>query len=101
MLERWVVAGPKLCRVVEKFEGLQNELNDLPYHQEGHSSQLRLLCHVRDLTDVIRMNDNPFEEQLRRLVSMGDKVCDSHVSVHSVYFIESTGKQQFKTIKLF
>ena len=33
------------------------------------------------------MNDNPFEEQLRGLVSLGDKVCESPVSVHSVYFI--------------
>ena len=97
MLERWVVAGKKLFRVVEKFEGVQNELNELPRHQEGRASQRRRLCHVRDLIDVIRMNDNPFEEQLRGLVSLGDKVCESPVSVHSVYFIEYTGKQQFKT----
>ena len=97
MLERWVVAGPKLCRVVEDFEGVQNGLNELPHHQEGRASQRRLLCHVRDLIDVIRMNDNPFEEQLRGLVSLGDKVCESPVSVCSFYFIQPTGKQLFKT----
>ena len=96
MLERWMVAGPELCRIVEEFEVL-NELCELPHHQEGRASQTRFLSHVRDLFDVILMNGNPFEEHLRGQVSLGDKVCESPVSAHSVYFIESTGKEQFKT----
>ena len=28
---------------------------------------------------------------------MGDEVCESPVPAHSVYFLESTGKEQFKT----
>ena len=92
-----MVTGPELSRVVKEFEEVQNELDELPHHQEGHASQRRLLCHVRDLIDVILMNDNPFEEQLRGLVSLDDKVCESPISAHSVYFIESTGKEQFKT----
>ena len=43
------------------------------------------------------MNGDPFEDQLRGLVSLGDKVCESPASAHSVYFIESTGKGQFYT----
>ena len=43
------------------------------------------------------MNDNPFEEQLRGLVCLDDEVCESPVPAHSVYFLESTGKEQFKT----
>ena len=98
MLERWMVAGPELCRVVEEFEGVQNELGELPHHQEGRASWRRFLSHVRDLIklNVILMNGNPFQEQLRGLVSLGDKVCESPTSAHSVYFIESTGKEQFK-----
>ena len=71
--------------------------NELPHQREGRASQRRFLCHIRDLINVILMNGNPFEEQLRGLVSLGDKVCESPVSAHSVYFIESTGKEQFKT----
>ena len=43
MLGRWMVAGPELCRVVEEFEGVQNELNELPHHEEGHASQRQFL----------------------------------------------------------
>ena len=43
------------------------------------------------------MDGNPFEKQLRGLVSLDDDVCESPASAHSVYFIESTGKEQFKT----
>ena len=64
MLERWIVTVPELCRVVEEFEGVQNELDELSHQQEGLTSQRRFLCHIRDLIDGILMNGNPFEEQL-------------------------------------
>ena len=35
MLERWNIASPELCRVVEEFEGVQNIFDELPHHQEG------------------------------------------------------------------
>ena len=43
------------------------------------------------------MNSDPFEEQLRGLISLGDNVCESPPSAHSVYFIESTEKEQLYT----
>ena len=43
------------------------------------------------------MDGNPYEKQLMGLVSLGDEVCESPVSAHSVYFLESTGKERFKT----
>ena len=92
-----MVAGPELSSVVKEFEGVQNELDELPHHQEGRASQRRFLCHVRDQNDVILMNGDQFEEQLRGLESLGDKVCESPASAHSVYFIEPTGKEQFYT----
>ena len=97
MLERWIIAGPELCRVVEEFEGVQNEFDELLHHQEGIASQRRFLCHVRDLIDVILMDGNPCEKHLRGLVFLDDDVCESPVSAHSVYFLESTGKERFKT----
>ena len=97
MLERWMVAGPELGRVVEEFEGIQNELDELPHNQEGRASKHRFLCHVRDLIDAILMNGNQFEEHLRGLAYLDDKVCESPVSAHSVYFLETTEKEQFKT----
>ena len=75
MLERWMVAGLELSRVVEEFEGVQKEFNELPHQEEGRASQRRFLCPVRDLIDVILMNGDPFKEQLRGLILLDDKVC--------------------------
>ena len=97
MLERWINADPELGRVVEEFEGVKNEFDELLHYQEGIASQRRFLCHVRDFIYVILMDGNPFEEQLRGLLSLGDEVCESPVTAHSFYFLESTGKEQFKT----
>ena len=57
-----MVAGPELCTVVEEFEEVQNELDELPHHQEGCASRRRFLYHIRDLIDVILRNGNPFAE---------------------------------------
>ena len=45
------------------------------------------------------MEYSPFEGQLRGLVSLGDKVCESPVTAHSVYLIESTEMEQFNTYR--
>ena len=95
MLERWMVAGPELSRVLEEFEGVQHDLEELPHHEEGAASQRRFLCHVRDLIDVVLMSVNPFEEQLKGLVSLDNKVCEAPESADSVYLIEPQGKEQF------
>ena len=84
-------------QIVEEFEGVQIEFDELPHHQEGIASQRRFLCHVRDFIDVIFMDGNPCEKQLRGLVSLGDEVCESPVPAHSVYALESSGKEQLKT----
>ena len=99
MLERWMVAGPELCRVVDEFEGVQNELGELPHHQEGRTSRRRFLSHVRDLMNVILMNGNLFEEQLRGLVSLGDKVCESPTSEHSFTSLNLLGRSNSRTIR--
>ena len=37
MLQTWMVAGPELSRVVDEFGGVQNELDELPHHQESRA----------------------------------------------------------------
>ena len=93
------MAGPELCRVVEEFEGVRHDLEELPHHEEGDASQQRFLRHVRELNDVTLSNGNPFEEQLKGLVSLDDKVCESPESSDSVYPIASLGKEQLKSFK--
>ena len=43
MLERWIIAGPELCRVVEEFEGVQNEFDELP-RRYGLTASISLPC---------------------------------------------------------
>ena len=90
-----MVAGPELSRVLEEFEGVQHDLEDLPHHEEGAASQRRFLCHVWDLIDVVLMSVNPFEEKLKGLVSLDNTFCEAPESADSVYLIEPKGKGQF------
>ena len=55
------------------------------------------LCRVVEEFEGVqnKLDELPHHEE--GLVSLGDKICESPVSAHSVYVIESTGKEQFKT----
>jgi len=66
MLERWIVTGPEISRVVEDFTGVKDNDDDdeqLPHHEEGYNaSQHRFQRHVKDLIEVLLSKGSPFEE---------------------------------------
>ncbi len=53
MLERWIVTGPAISRVVDEFTGANDNDDDeeLPHHEEGYASQHRFLRHAKDLME--------------------------------------------------
>lgn len=100
MLERWIVTGPEISRVVEEFTGA-NDNNDeeLPHHEEGYASQQRFLRHTKDLMEVLLSNGNPFEEYSGDLVTLDNKVCESSAAATSVSKVESVGQEQYNNFR--
>lgn len=100
MLERWVITGPEISRVVEQFTDV-SEVQDveLPHHEEGMASQHRFERHVTDLLDVILSRGNPFEENTTDLVTLDNKVCVDESAAASVRTLESTGQEQYMAFK--
>ena len=102
MLERWIVTGPEISRVVEDFTGANDndDDNELPHHEEGYASQLRFLSHAKNLTEVLLNDGNPFEEHTRDvLVTLDNKMCESADAAISIYRVESLGEEQYKIFK--
>ena len=62
MLERWIVTGPEMSRVIEEFTGehVYDDDIELPHHEEGHASQYQFQCHVRNTTEVLLSSGNRF-----------------------------------------
>ena len=102
MLERWVLTGSEISRMVEQFEDVE-DLEDfadlLPHHEEGQTSQQRFRRHVTDLVDVLMNKGNPFEEHSEDLVTLDNKVCESKTASDSVHLIECKGKEQYNDFR--
>src|SRR5687768_16660610 len=74
MLERWIMTGPEISRVVEEFscEDDSDDCDDdyLPHHEEGYACQHRFKGHVTVLTEVFINKTNPFEEESEQLCTL-------------------------------
>ena len=101
MLERWIMTGSEISRIVEGFKGGNNEDDVLPHHEEGFAYQHRYtcICHTRDMIEVLLTESNPFEERSGDLVTLDNKVCESPDAVVYVYNIETLGQKQHNNFK--
>lgn len=101
MLERWIVTGPEISRVLEEFITV-NDSDDSerrPHHEEGSASQQRFQRHTKDPIELLLSNGNPFEESSKDLVNLDNKVCESAAAAASVLKVESLGQEQYKNFK--
>ena len=72
MLERWILTGPNISRVVHQFtKSSDGDDEELPHH-EGSALQNRIQRHVADLLDVVLSRGNPFEENSEELVTLNN-----------------------------
>jgi len=103
MLERWMVTGPEISRVVDDFTRVNDnddeDDEELHHHEEQFASQHRFQRHAKDLTDVLLSKGNPFEEASEDLVTLDNKVCESADAAVSVRKVESVGQDQYKKFR--
>ena len=101
MLERWIVAGPEICRVIEQFSGanVNDDIEELPHHEEGYTSQQRFHRHAKDLSEVFMSKGNPFEEDSENLITLDNKVCESPAAAASVGNVELIGLEQYNNFR--
>ena len=103
MMERWIVTGPEISRVVEEFtcenDADDDDDEDRPHHEEGFASQRRFQCHATDLMDVLMSKVNPFEEDSEDLVTLDKQVCEAMAAAISVHQIESMGQDQYNNFR--
>jgi len=97
MLERWILTGSEISRVVGEFNGEHdhNDDEELPHHEEGYESQHHFQRHVKDLMEVLMSKGNPFEEDSKDLVTLDNQVCESATASLSVREVESVGQDQY------
>ena len=99
-LQRWMVAGPEVARVVKEFH---NELHQCgggrvstDHHDQTPSVQAAFAKDVHSLVNVMEDLSNPFEEESTDLLVLDSKVIVDHAAVETVQNARRIGQEQFQ-----
>ena len=102
-LQRWMVAGPQMARLLTEFEStfLLEDDSELKYrhHEEGPSIQEAFRKQASKLTDVITDYGNPFLDDYSEFLVLLTRDCVDDSVVATVQHFESLGKDQYKNFK--
>jgi hypothetical protein len=97
-LERWMVAGPEISRVVREFEDSFKTANDLKsstHHEQHHGIQKTFAKDVSSLVLTMESMDSPFLEDSGEMLSLDSKIIMNKDVVQTVYTAEDIGKRQY------
>ena len=97
-LQRWLICGPEISRLLEEFEGVpsdgMNEVRD--HHDSSESVQLNFHKDVKSLLLALEDAGNPFEDDSNDLFDLETKIVVPEVISQNLYKLESIGSKQFR-----
>ena len=97
-LERWMVIGPEVARMVTEFESLlaHTKSSDHRHHEQNPGVQATFLKEVKSLVAVFEEMGNPFLEQSEDLLVLDSKdILDASVA-EAVRMAETLGVEQYQ-----
>ena len=97
-LQRWMVAGPEVARVIDEFEMTQEHHDSKTlHHDQTESIQKSFDKDVRALVSVFEELGNPFLEETTDIVVLDTKDIASSSVTHSVQNVQKVGKEALES----
>ena len=98
-LQRWMLAGPELCRLISEFEDARDPdsaaKGDTHHHEQTCNIQQTFVRQVTDLDEVLDTMGNPFDDESRDLFILDTKEVPDQSVVDAVRNVEVIMKQQY------
>ena len=98
-LERWMVGGPEISRLIREFEDNSNNINSKTstmHHEQTSSLQKAFVKDVKSLVATLEEMGNPFIEDSGDLLTIDTKIIKSKEISQMLYTIENKGEENFK-----
>ena len=102
-LQRWMVCGPKMARVVnefeisqERFKQVQTKGPDIKHHEQVESKQNSFVKQVQAMTNTLEEMGNPFLEECEDLLVLGTCDIADLKDANTIRNIEQIGKNQYQ-----
>ena len=99
-LERWMVAGPEISRLILEFENSIQTLESPTsnrHHEQNLNTQKTFAKDVKALVATFEEMGNPFLEDNGDLLTLDTKIIMSEEVIETVNTIEKNGQKQFNT----
>ena len=99
-LQRWMVAGPEIARVIEEFHNDQNQWGrkkNTEHHNQTPSIQATFARDVCSLVSTMEEFGNPFEEESSDLLVFDSKEIVDDAAVYAIQNVRNIGQKQFQT----
>ena len=96
-LRRWMVAGPEISRILEEFDHSYGNVSvDTRHHEETEANQRNFLEHVRQMTNSIEEQGNPFMEDTKDLIVLDTKEIMGAEESESHKQLLNIGREQYE-----
>ena len=99
-LERWMVAGPEISRLILEFENSYQNLesqSSKKHHEQNPTTQKKFAKDVKALVDTLEEMGNPFLEDNGDLLTLDTKIIMSKEVIQTINTIEENGQKQYNT----
>ena len=95
-LQRWLICGPEISRLLDEFEQIdKDDIKILDHHDSSVSAQSNFYKDVNNLLLTIDDIGNPFDDNSNDLFDLESRVVVPDNLVSNLYKIETVGTNQF------
>ena len=100
LLQRWMVVGPELARIVQEFESSFQKQDscsrNTPHRDHTRASQATFKANVQSLVATMEEMGNPFDENGTSLYRIDTKEVFGEDAVNAVNTVEALGQEQYQ-----
>ena len=98
-LQRWMVSGPEMARVIGEFDSFteKRKKSDTRHHEQTKHAQMSFAQDVKALAGAIEDMGNPFGEKGSDLLILDTRDLADTAVIDSLNHIEKLGQDQYNT----
>ena len=101
LLQKWLVCGPQLTRLITSFEETHNEedISHNSHHSESYAFQQKFQVKVRNLVQTIDKYGNPFSGDIPELTNIANGACFGEDVEHYMRSLKMKGDEQYEKFR--
>ena len=96
-LQRGLICGPEISRLLDEFDSINEGVNHVQEHHD-FSNSVQSIFHkeVKSLLSALEDVGNPFDDDSSNLFDLETKIAVPETIAQNLYKLENVGEKQFR-----